>query len=433
MPENTSTFEDITLNDRTEVQSILGSPPGWMTNWGITAVLGVVFLLLAISWIIKYPETIEARVVLLTENPPVKIMAKNSGRIQELLVEDKEFVRSNTVLAVLENTANRNEINQLKSLLQAYQIQGESSLNNLPKLSKLGELQNQYTLLQQSMEDYSFYINQADASKKIGQLQIQVENIKRLNQSLKEQQVIFQKELGYARKIYDRNQQLKADVISQQDFEKESINFLQKERQYKSLETQIINNDIQLGQLNGQILELSQLTTNTQQNKRASIRQAVEKLEAAIKDWNYRYLLIAPIDGKVSMTKIWSNNQFVTLNREVFTILPPEGSGEIMGRAALPIQGSGKVKIAQQVQIYLDEFPAQEFGSIEATVHDIALIPQDEQYQIEIKLINGLETNANRSLVFKQQMPGSAKIILEEKRVIEHFLHSVLSVLRENT
>ncbi len=62
-----------------EVQEIMGQMPGWALRWGITGVLVAVVLLLLASWFIRYPDTIDARVVLTTQNPPAPIIARTEG------------------------------------------------------------------------------------------------------------------------------------------------------------------------------------------------------------------------------------------------------------------------------------------------------------------------------------------------------------------
>ena len=77
--------EDIRLKtERDNLQNMLGHPPGWSLRWGITAVLVAAALFLGLAWLVKYPDVIVARVVIVTENPPIRLFARSSGKISRL-------------------------------------------------------------------------------------------------------------------------------------------------------------------------------------------------------------------------------------------------------------------------------------------------------------------------------------------------------------
>ena len=41
-----------------EVQEIISAVPNWMIRWGITLIFGLIVMLIALSWFIKYPDII---------------------------------------------------------------------------------------------------------------------------------------------------------------------------------------------------------------------------------------------------------------------------------------------------------------------------------------------------------------------------------------
>ena len=87
MPE----IKDINLRSE-EVQEILTRVPHWLIRWGNIVVLSIVLLMLGVSWMIKYPDMISTQISITTQVPPQKILAKTSGRIEAILVKDKENV-----------------------------------------------------------------------------------------------------------------------------------------------------------------------------------------------------------------------------------------------------------------------------------------------------------------------------------------------------
>jgi hypothetical protein len=46
---------DIKLNERYDVEALIGSPPGWTLRWGLTVMLAVLALLLWIAYLVRYP------------------------------------------------------------------------------------------------------------------------------------------------------------------------------------------------------------------------------------------------------------------------------------------------------------------------------------------------------------------------------------------
>jgi multidrug efflux pump subunit AcrA (membrane-fusion protein) len=106
MPNLTTNASDIDLNERQDITQMIGNPPSWLLNYGISAVAWVVLILLALSYFIKYPDVVTAKVMLTTENPPIRMLAKTGGRVSHLLVKNNEIVEAGQLLAVMENTAN---------------------------------------------------------------------------------------------------------------------------------------------------------------------------------------------------------------------------------------------------------------------------------------------------------------------------------------
>ncbi|MDR1434247.1 MAG: hypothetical protein LBI93_03775, partial [Endomicrobium sp.] len=86
-----------------EVQEILGRPPRWIIRWGIAAIFIVIGGLFVGSYFFKYPEVITAPIVVTTENLPVGVVSKTTGRIDMLLVKEKQAIQKDQLLAVVEN------------------------------------------------------------------------------------------------------------------------------------------------------------------------------------------------------------------------------------------------------------------------------------------------------------------------------------------
>ncbi|PCH51908.1 MAG: HlyD family secretion protein, partial [Flavobacteriaceae bacterium] len=105
-----------------EVQEILSYVPNWMVRYGNTLVLLLILLLLLITWFVKYPDVITAEVVVTTKIPPEKIYAKSTGKIETIMVNNKDKVTVNSFIGVIENTANYKDVLLLKSIVDTITI-----------------------------------------------------------------------------------------------------------------------------------------------------------------------------------------------------------------------------------------------------------------------------------------------------------------------
>ena len=103
-----------------EVQEILSRPPKWIIRWGITVIFLVIAIIIIGSWFFKYPDIIRAKIVLTTENPPAPILAKTTGKIQNLFVQDKNIVSRDEVIGVIENPADYNSVQLLITNLKLF-------------------------------------------------------------------------------------------------------------------------------------------------------------------------------------------------------------------------------------------------------------------------------------------------------------------------
>jgi multidrug resistance efflux pump len=86
-----------------EVQEILGTPPNWLVRYGTVVVLLGFSLLLGVAWFVRYPDVVVSdKLSITTADPPVEVVARNDGRVANLLVKDMAIVTEKQPLAVLQ-------------------------------------------------------------------------------------------------------------------------------------------------------------------------------------------------------------------------------------------------------------------------------------------------------------------------------------------
>ena len=160
------------------------------------------------------------------------------------------------------------------------------------------------------------------------------------------------------------------------------------------------------------------------------------QLLAEIKLWKDKYILNAPIAGKITFTKYWAENQNITIEDRLATIVP-EDSTQIIGRITIPSSGLGKVEVGQQVNVKLNGFPYMEYGLLKGRLISISSVPETiDQEEIgyigEVAFPQGMVSSYKNKFRFIQQMDGTAEIITKDTRLIERFVQPVESLFKNH-
>ena len=159
-------------------------------------------------------------------------------------------------------------------------------------------------------------------------------------------------------------------------------------------------------------------------------RASVGQLLASIHSWEMAYCLMAPAEGKVQLLLQEAPNQYLSSGNIFARIVPKEGESWV-GRALLPLQRSGKVKVGQRVIVRFTNFPDQEFGIVNGRLSSVSLVPSEDNYMIEIVFPDGLITNYGKSLPVFYEMKATAEIVTDDSRLIERFFLPQKKILKE--
>ena len=425
---------DIRLNTHSEIDQILGNPPGWILRWGLTILFFAAILFGLLAWMIKYPDVIPAKVSFVTENPAVRVISERGGKIEKLLVGNESAVSQNQLIAVLENPTATDDVVILKTFLE--ETDNASTIADflkieIPENLSLGNLQANYADLVLKIKSYQQFLKQTGVPEKTATIEERIQNLKNLNANISKQKATLAEEISLAENNFERNKKLnEIGEIASVELEKSQTEYLRYRRQLEDLENQIINNNISVSALKTQIIELKEFRGVGLSDKELAIREATQRLKSEVAAWELTYLIKASVDGKIAFSKNWTEGQFLNPNEAFLTIVPTEGSGKIIGRALLPIANSGKVKTGQTANIRLDGFPFQEFGILKSTVVGFSAVPEGENYLLELELKNGLKTTYEKTVPFRQEMQGTANIITEDRRVVDRVFDKLLSILK---
>jgi len=417
-----------------EVQDILTKVPHWMIRWGTVLIFTIIVLLFFVSWFVKYPDVVKTEIVITTNIPPEKIVSKSSGRIEAILVKNKTLVPKNSTLAIIENTANYKDIFRLKDIVDKYDI--SNSQKEFPfellKNTQFGEVESAYAAFQKDYQAqelnkdlHPFQIeSRAQQSEKI--------QITERLEILQQQKIINERELELQKNEVARFETLfNKGIISAQEMEVKKLNFLQAQKNYRSLLSSI-------SQLRSSLIDNTKSSQNLQINSTKeevnlgrSVSQSFYQLKKVIRDWELAYALKSSISGKVTFLQVWNENQTINVGDNVFSIIP-DAKNSFIGKVKAPALNSGKIKVGQRVNIRLANFPDREFGVLKGEIKNISLVPdKDGNLLIDVALPKGLKTSYNKQIAFQQEMKGNAEIVTEDLRLIERILYQFKSIFEQ--
>jgi HlyD family secretion protein len=417
---------------RNELEDMLGRVPGWITRNGMILFVFLFVLLLFGSWVFKYPDEKKARIVVTSVNPPADLKARTSGKIVGLFVVNNEQVSTGDVLAMIENPAGYEDVVQLKKSLEFLDtVSIDEATQELTELNNvnLGTIQTHYSIFLKAYRDYIEFKRIDYHQRKIATLENELARQRDFTSSLSER--IYNQEQAYelARRQFERDASLfEEGVISTADLEDSRTEMLTERNKHQEIVGQLAEENISIARTENQIVDLELKQQEEHSGMINALEESYNNLKASISSWEQTYLLVAPVDGSVTFTKFWSENQNVMIGEKVLTIIQAE-SGSMIGKISLPLEGAGKVHEGDQVNIQFDNYPHLEYGMVKGYVSNISEVSDDNFYTVEVELPDGLRSYYDFPIIFSQNMQGDARILTDKKRLLVRVLNPIRSAI----
>ena len=417
MPEN-NLYDEATLD-------ILGKTPASLIRWGSTISLGVVLLLFGLAWWIQYPEILPAPITITPANPALKLYSRSAGRLHFLLPNGAK-VEPAQAIAYIENPTKWQDAQRLEKILENKENKPlDWGTMHLPTGLRLGELQNNYQILQEAIQNYQIFIDLDSEAKQLYQLRKQITFYETLQQNLQSQQKIQQNELQAQKRKFQRDSLLHTQkVLSAQEFDKSLTDFAQQQRQAKNSEISQLDNLLQTQTLEARAQDISLSKREKEAKLLQYLQTALHNLQTALGQWKDRYLIEANTAGKLNYLKYWESGQFIRAEEPLLAIIPAQSLARV-GKIELPATRSGKLQIGQDVKIRLIDFPAEEYGLLEGKISSIASLPaieaktQKEELYMVLVEIPTLRTTYHKNIpASKIQLQGTAHIITEDMSLL---------------
>jgi len=335
----------------------------------------------------------------------------------------------------IEMPDNEKEIEFLKSYVLEIRSYLKSSKNELPLITEnhvFGAMQTNFNELQKNLKNYDEQIKNTYNTSKISNLKKKKQQYQILIAISIKQLALIKQELINAEDKYLANTNLyKKGVISKMDFYNEETAFRQKQMDVENAKRTTTDQQITLLNL---AQELSDLEFQYYENERIlanNIQANLLEIENGIENWQQNFSFVAPVSGKLVWLEKIHQNQFIEVGKSLFAITT--NNEKFIALATIPATGFGKIQTGQKARIKLNNYPTYEFGHLEGIVSKLTEIPNENTYQVEITLKNGMTSSYNKLLAFTPEMTGTAEIVTDDLRVIQRIFNQFNKLFDRNS
>ncbi|RZJ89169.1 MAG: HlyD family efflux transporter periplasmic adaptor subunit [Chryseobacterium sp.] len=428
MPSSNQIFQ----RNSEEIQEIITAVPRWIIRWGITVICAVLLTIIILSGIIQYPDIVKANLKINSTNAPKIVLAKHTGKLSNLLVEEGEIVEKNEHLAYFETTADPHDVMKLYHLLLRTKDQKDLFSGGKPPVFmtqlNLGEMQEDFLQFHDEYVKFLSTLNNGFSKKQIAYLEKELKNIKILKTEIVNQRKVQVMQFSNAQKEYEAYKKLyEKKVISRSEFTQQENLFLSSKYPMQQSDVSIINNT------SSYIEKEKELETakNSIAERNATFRLAVNQCISQCEGWLNKYVLRAPQRGKVSFAGIVQPNQNFTENQEIFIVDP--GNTDFFGEVQIPQFNIGKVHKGAVTLIKVRGYPFEQYGMIKGRLSYISDVAyKDSVFAAKVTFEKVEQKDLENKIVLKSGMLADAEIVTRESSLLQKFFHSITKILNSH-
>lgn len=413
------------------VQEIVSTKPSFIVQYGVFFFLFLILSLVIACWFIQYPDIVYANAKLTSINAPKPVIAKINGKLIKFFALEGEQTIKGNILGYIESTSNQGEVINLSARIDSFVIfldknNVEVFNSSLPyNYINLGELQLNYQIFFQSYQNFKNYLSDGFYLRKKVMLNKDFALLQRMHNNLLEQKDFNTQDLALSQSTFDANQSLKNDkVISDFDYRNESSKLINKKLTLPQINSGIISNEALQNEKRKEIMELENLVAQ----QKGIFSQSLNTFRSQIEDWKKKYLLVAPMNGKIALATFLQENQELKAN-QIICFINPENT-QYFAEIYIPQTNFGKIKIGQEVLLKFPSYPFQEYGSIQGKIDFISNIYTDSGYLAKVILPQGLITNYKKQIQFRDGLIAHGEIITENMRLLQRFYYNIIKQVK---
>lgn len=428
---------------------IVEKPPSLLSKFTIKIVFAILIVILLISSLGKVDIVASASGKIIPSGRLQTIQPMEEGEIVKINVAEGAFVKKGQVLIELNGTVKETNYQEAKKNL---------IISNLEKELAISELNN--SDMEAVINNYS---NRRDKNGSLVISTRELEYQKSLVISRKEEYLNKEKSLlltidqlnSELNLNYNEKERIKKDIeywteeeeITRKLFEIGNIartEWKTKEKELRDAQKELNAIDIKIVQ-NGQKIEETKKTLNlTKEERRKTILESIVELDKRIVNYNsevirteqsYRYQkLTAPVNGTIHGLSSYTIGGILQPAETAITLVP-EGT-EFIAEIMILNKDIGFIKDNQEVELKIDAFSFQKFGTIHGRVINISPDAiEDERKGYVYKAIVSMDKNyfllEGSKRLITPGMTMTAEIKTGKRRIIEFFLSPLIKNVDE--
>lgn len=469
------------------LQNLLNQPPAMLPNWVILG--GMVFFLTfgAWAWFGEIEEVGKAQGKLVPKGETYKIESIELGKITHIAVKEGDEVKAGQLLAELNTTLAVKEVERLEQLLVASKLELSqkqaqlervdlevqthkriSAAETLGQRLAINSAKNKAKVLRQLLGQQKAEIEAYQARQKVlssfpkisqerfEQVNIELEAHKERLARLRELQKSggVSKEFIFQAEQAQRQTQLQLIENKAQEITNVSEQLFQAEQSLRNLAEKQTESQ---GELASTLKEVEQLEADSKRKQAERSRLMLEaeqkiqqlkleitqietkiaetrnQLASAQTKLQYKSLK-SPIDGVVLSLNV-KNSGKVFNPGETIAEIAPDDSPLILS-AVMPNQESGFIEIGMPVQVKLDAYSYQDFGTIPGKVISLSSDAKSDEklgsvYRVEVELEQDYIVKDQKSIRFKPGQTATADIIIRRRRILDIFLDPIKQIQKD--
>jgi len=411
-----------------DVQEIMARTPHWLLRCGTSVVAGVIGVLVFLTWVIHYPDQISATMTITGVNPAVKVVARQNGHLDQLLVEENQIVEKGQILAIIESPSDPRRVfaveDGLRSLMPFLSDPGKFHSVGIRSETRLGRLQEGYSTFYSRYLAYINLLGEDYAEKSIALLKKQLSFQQTRIENVQGQAEGARRVLELAREKYSRSEKLHArGSLSTSELEDQERALLATGKSQADTLKSLTAEEVTALELQKQIQAIQHERTEALNKATAELQESFKKVLSDIEIWETEHVLRAPIAGTVAFYDIWTDRQYVSKDSEVFVIAPDSSS--LVGRMEVKGNGVGKIESGQTVYIKFSDYAYNEFGMVTGKVRSVSIVSRKGAHLVMVDIDYPLVTNYNKEIPFSRAMQANASIITQDLRLLERIFYQI--------
>ena len=411
-----------------EVTETPPSPVGRKFLWALIAMV-----VLGLAWsIFGHVDEVAIATGRVIPVGQVKVVqAEDKGVVKAIFVKDGQRVKKGDLLIELDQTISVAEMVRLEKevayyLLDIDRLQAEQAgvpFSAMPSSDlEPKDISYQMQLYQTRMGEYRAKLAAAQAA---------VAQQSSALTSAMAQETKYREMLVIARDQEDRMEKLLAqNAVSLFQVLQYRSNRIQNESNLASQIAEVSRLEASVAQSRQQLMSVTAERDRDIATKMVEDRKQLGTYQEELKkaeEKNRLSKLVSPVDGRIGQLAVYTVGGVVTAAQALMTVVPDDVKMEV--EAWVANKDIGFIEPGQKVEVKVDTFNFQKFGTIDAKVSEIspdASKQSDKDIELKYRVLITLDhTNVRMKEREAQLSPGmsvTAEIKIRQKRVIEFFL-----------